>query len=129
MTAHAHPIDDFHPVANRPGTRTRNLVATEHGFTALFVAELWMDDGASIPLHVHPVDEAIVVTEGELTVQVGDATIVADAESIVRIPPDVPHAIRNRGPDQARALAAAAWNRATWFRDGTRYLEGKPRLD
>jgi quercetin dioxygenase-like cupin family protein len=85
-----------------------------------------MDDGAAIPLHTHPVDEAIVVTEGELTVQVGDETIVAEAESVVRIPPDVPHAIRNRGPDQARALAAAAWNRATWFKDATRYLEGKP---
>lgn len=129
MTAHAHPIDDFHVVTNRPGMLTRHLVATEHGFTSLFVAELLMDDGASIPLHTHPVDEAIVVTEGELTVQVGDETVVAEAESVVRIPPDVPHAIRNRGPDQARALAAAAWNRATWFRDATRYLEGKPRMD
>lgn len=129
MTAHAHPVGDFRPVTHRPGMRTRHLIATEHGFTTLFVVELLMDDGASVPLHSHSVDEAVVVTEGELTIQVGDETIVAQAESVVRIPPDVPHAICNRGPEQARALAAAAWNRVTFFEEATRYLEGKPRVD
>lgn len=129
MTAHLQPIGDFHPIPNRPGTRGRNLIATEHGFTSLFVSEFSMDRGASIPLHTHPAEEALVVTEGSLTIQIGDQTVIAEAESVVRIPPGVPHAVRNEGPESVRAFGAAAWNRATWFTEATNYLEGEPRTD
>lgn len=129
MTLHAHPIGDFYHVPNRPGMQTRVLAGTEHGVTSLFVSELVMEEGASIPLHTHLVEEAFVVTEGALTVQVGEETIVAETESVVRVPPGVPHAVRNPGPDQARALGAAAWNRATFFSEATQYLEGTPRVD
>ena len=127
MTAHLQPVNDFHPLQNRPGTLGRNLVATEHGFTSLFVSELLMDEGASIPLHTHPTEEALVVREGSLAVQVGDQTVIADAESVIRIPPGTPHAVLSRGPERARVLGAAAWNRATWFTEATTYLEGEHR--
>ncbi len=123
----AHPIRDFQPVPTRPGTRARDLIATEHGVTSFFVSELLMEEGASVPLHTHPIEEAWVVTEGALTVRMGDETLVIPAESVVRIPPGVPHAVRNAGPVQARALAAAPWNRATFFKEATTYLEGQPR--
>jgi quercetin dioxygenase-like cupin family protein len=129
MTAHLHPIGDLDPIQNRPGTRGRNLVGTEHGFTSLFVSELLMDQGAAIPLHTHPTEEALVVREGTLTVQVGDQTVVAEAQSVVRIPPGVPHAVRNESRGAVRAYGAAAWNRATWFTEATTYLEGKPRTE
>jgi hypothetical protein len=44
-------IDEFHAAPERPGMRTRALIATEHGFTSFFVVEFEMDQGASVPLH------------------------------------------------------------------------------
>ena len=58
-----HSIGEFRSAPNRPGIRTRPLIATEHGFTSFFVAEFEMDEGASVPLHTHPIEEAVVVTE------------------------------------------------------------------
>ena len=129
MTAPVEPVGDFHPIQHRPGIRGRNLIATEHGFTSFFVSELLMDTGASIPLHTHPTEEALLVSEGSLTVRVGDQTVVAEAESVVRIPPGVPHAVRNDGRQSVRAYGAAAWNRATWFTQATTYLEGEARTE
>ena len=48
-------IDEFHPVPERPGMRTRGLMATEHGFTSFFVAEFEMDQGA-VSSAPHPSD-------------------------------------------------------------------------
>jgi quercetin dioxygenase-like cupin family protein len=94
----------------------------------VFVAETEMDAGSSIPLHTHPIEEAWVVTEGELVVRLGDETVVAASGSVVRVAPDVPHAVRNDGPSTARALTAAPWSRASFHTDATTYLEGVPPL-
>src|SRR4249920_2484514 len=99
-----HSIGEFHPVPERPGMRTRALIATEHGFTSFFVGEFEMDQGASVPIHTHPIEEAIVVTDGAVTIQLGEETITAKAGSVVRIPPGVPHALRNRASGAVRAL-------------------------
>src|SRR3954451_25480871 len=98
------PLGPLEDVPNRPGRRARNLVGSEHGFDSHFVAETEMDAGSSIPLHTHPVEEAWVVTDGELIVRVGDETVVVPAGSVVRVPPQVPHAVVNEGPSVARAL-------------------------
>jgi quercetin dioxygenase-like cupin family protein len=122
------PIGPLEDVPNRPGRRARNLVGSEHGFDSVFVAETEMDAGSSIPLHTHPIEEAWVVTEGELVVRLGDENVIVPSGSVVRVPPDVPHAVRNDGPSTARALTAAPWNRATFHTDATTYLEGVPPL-
>ena len=122
-------IGEFHPVPERQGMRTRGLIATEHGFTSCFVVEFEMDQGASVPLHTHPIEEGFVVTEGALTIQLGEEIITATAGSVVRIPPGVPHALLNQAIDSARVLSAAAWNRADFFREATEYLEGVPRKE
>ena len=123
----AHPVDPLQAIETRPGMRGRNLMATEHGFSSFFVAELVFEAGSEIPLHTHPVEEGFVVAEGTLTLRLGDETVVAEAESVVHIPPGVPHAVRNPGPRPARALAGAPWSRATFFSEATTYLEGEPR--
>jgi len=69
------------------------------------------------------------VKEGALTVRIGDQTVIAEAESVVRIPPGVPHAVRNNGSESVHAYGAAAWNRATWFTQATSYLEGEARTE
>jgi quercetin dioxygenase-like cupin family protein len=123
------PVPDLSPVPNRPGMQARTIVGSEQGFSTLFLSEMLMQPGAVIPLHTHPVEEAFVVTAGELAFRLGDATVVATADLVVRIPPGVPHAVRNDSAQPARAYAAAAWDRATWFTRATSYLEGRPRLD
>ena len=123
----AHPLRDFEPVPTRPGTQARDLIATAHGVTSFFLVELRMEQGASVPLHTHPIEEAWVVTSGALTVRIGDETMVAPTESVVRIPPGVPHAVRNDGRAEVRALAGAPHNRATFFTEATTYLEGLAR--
>jgi quercetin dioxygenase-like cupin family protein len=123
-----YPLGPLEDVPNRPGRRSRNLVGSEHGFDSLFVAETEMEEGSSIPLHTHPVEEAWVVTEGQLVVRLGQETVVVPAGCVVRVPPDVPHAVHNEGSAVARALTAAPWDRASFYSTGTTYLEGLPPL-
>ena len=123
-----HPIGPLEDVPNRPGRRSRNLVGSEHGFDSIFVAETEMDVGSSIPLHTHPIEEAWVVTEGQLVVRLGEETVVIPTGCVVRVPPEVPHAVRNEGRTVARALTAAPWDRASFYSAGTTYLEGVPPL-
>jgi len=125
----SHEIGPFEDVPNRPGRRARNLAGSEHGFDSLFITESEMDAGSSIPLHTHPIEEAWVVTEGALMVNVGDETVVVVAGSVVRVAPNVPHAVRNEGPATVRALTAAPWARSSFYSDATTYLEGSPRVD
>jgi quercetin dioxygenase-like cupin family protein len=124
-----HHLGAIKDIPHRPGMRGRNLIGSEHGVSSLFVGELEMDHGSSIPLHTHPTEEIFVVTEGTLTMRLGDETVSAGPESVVCIPAGVPHAVINEAPEPARALTAGAWNRATWFSEGTTYLEGVPRGD
>jgi quercetin dioxygenase-like cupin family protein len=60
----AHPLRDFQPIPTRPGQHARDLIGTEHGVTSFFVTELRMEEGDSVPLHTHPIEEAWVVTNG-----------------------------------------------------------------
>jgi quercetin dioxygenase-like cupin family protein len=129
MTLHVHNTAPARDIPHRPGMRGRDLMATEHGVTSLFLSELFMDHGSSIPLHSHPTEEVFFVAKGELVMQIGDETVFAGVESVVCIPAGAPHAVLNQGADTAHALTAGAWNRATWFKDGTTYLEGIPRTD
>jgi mannose-6-phosphate isomerase-like protein (cupin superfamily) len=129
MSQQVHDASHVHDIPNRPGMRGRNLIATEHGVTSLFVAELFMDHGSFIPLHTHITDEVFFVAEGELVMVIGEERVVAQAESVVRIEAGVPHGVRNEAAGTAHALTAAAWNRATFLGEATTYLEGLPRSD
>ena len=119
------PLED---VPNRPGRRSRDLAGSEHGFDSIFIAETEMDMGSSIPLHTHPIEEAWVVTDGQLVVRLGEETFVVPTGCVVRVPPNVPHAVRNEGSSVARALTAAPWDRASFYSKGTTYLEGTPPI-
>jgi len=124
-----HPLGSYEDVPDRPGRRARNLAGSEHGFDSLFVTENEMDAGSSIPLHTHSVEEAWVVTAGELTVRIGDEQLVVPSGHVVRVPPNVPHAVENKGTATARAITTAPWDRATFYADATTYLEGVARSD
>ena len=115
-------IHDFNDVPNRPGRRARDLAGSIHGFDTIFVTENEMDQGSEIPLHTHPVEEAWVMLEGELVLRLGDETVVVPAGSVARVPPGVPHAVKNENEATARAITAAPWNRETFYAEATTYL-------
>ncbi len=52
-------------------------------------------DGA--PLHVHPVDEAILVEGGRMEVRIGEAVYQVGPEGVAFIPRGLPHAWRSVG--------------------------------
>ena len=114
-------------VPSRPGLQARTIVGDAQGYTTLFLSEMLMQPGAAIPLHTHPTEEAFVVTDGQLAFVLGDQKLTCAAEAVVRVPPHVPHAVHNASEHPARAYAAAAWPRSTWFTQATTYLEGLPR--
>lgn len=122
-----YPHGDLTPVPTRPGISARSLAGPAHGVTSFFIQENLMEEGAYIPLHTHPVDEVVIVAEGDLTVEAGDETRVVSGGHTVVVPPGTPRRLTNRGPAPVRMLAAAAWNHATFYRDGSTYLEGAPR--
>ena len=123
------PIGGFNDVPNRPGRRARDWAGSDHGFDSVFITGNEMEHGSVIPLHTHPVEEAWVILEGELAIRVGDETIIVPAGSVARVPPGVPHAVRNDGPILVRAITAAPWSRATFFTEATNYLEGIAPVD
>jgi quercetin dioxygenase-like cupin family protein len=105
----------------------RSFIGPADGVRELFLEELTFHQGAAIPLHQHPIVESFVVLEGSLTFRLGDETLVVGPDNSVTIPPNTPHAVVNVEGQDARALSAAPWDHATFFREVTTYLEGEPR--
>ena len=121
------PHGEFAPAPNRPGVGARVLAGPEMAVTSFFLVEDEMAPGASIPLHWHPVEEVLAVTAGELTVTLGAETHVVSAGNTVVVSPRTPHRLENRGTVPLRFLAAAPWDRTTFYRDASTYLEGVSR--
>lgn len=77
-----------------PGCRLR----TPYGQN-LMLSYLEMDEGAEIPLHHHPHEQAGMLLKGKLQLTIGDETRTVEAGSMFIIPPNVPHrAIAADGP-------------------------------
>ena len=101
-----YPHGDYRDVPTRPGIRARSLVGPQHGITDFFLHENWLEEGAAIPLHTHPVDEVVIVAEGVLTVEAGGETqAVGGGHTVVdpardAAPPEQPQ--RRRRPHAGR---------------------------
>lgn len=68
--------------------------------------QLWSEiacyePGQSTVMHSHPKEEeAIFVLEGTATMSIGGHEVVVPAGAIVKFPNNVPHDVRNLGPDR-----------------------------
>jgi quercetin dioxygenase-like cupin family protein len=68
--------------------------------------QLWSEiacyePGQSTVMHSHPrEEEAIYVLEGTATMRIADEDVVVPAGAIVQFPANVPHDVRNVGPDR-----------------------------
>lgn len=88
-----------------PGGRAESLVdllaLQAHGIASRVIARstggnvtlFTMDAGEELSEHITPFDAVAVVLDGRLRIQVGDATSVAVAGQVVRMPASVPHAV------------------------------------
>ena len=77
-----------------PGCRLR----TPYGQN-IMLSYLQMDEGAEVPLHNHPHEQAGMLVQGRLQLTIGEETRVVEAGSLFIIPPNTPHrAVAIGGP-------------------------------
>ena len=77
-----------------PGCRMR----TPHGQNVM-LSYLEMEDGAEVPLHHHPHEQAGMLIKGQVQLTIGEETRICEAGSLFIIPPNVPHrAVAVNGP-------------------------------
>lgn len=105
----------------RPGIRGQFLAHKDLGSTGVSLLVNNVGPGAQAPLHVHTVEETMLVLEGTIWAQVGDQRYTVSADHTVVIPPHTPHSWGNAGTGVAKLLWAFAGPDP--FSDAT-YLEG-----
>jgi len=79
-------IDSIKPLEVVPGCRLR----TPYGEN-LMLSYLEMDEGAVIPLHDHPHEQAGILLKGRMELTIGDEVRIVEAGSMFIIPPNTPH--------------------------------------
>jgi len=107
----------------RQGIRGQFLAHKDLGATGVSLLTNTVEPGAAAPLHLHTVEETMLVLEGTVWVQVGAERFTLGPHHTVIIPPETPHAWGNAGEGVAKLLWAFAGPDP--FRDTT-YLEGTP---
>lgn len=87
-------IESIPEIEPAPGCKLR----TPYGEN-LMLSQVTMDEGAIIPLHSHPHEQAGVLLSGSLEFQIGDETRIVKPGELYIIPPNVEHkAVAIGGP-------------------------------
>lgn len=87
-------IEKIPPLKLLPGCRLR----TPHGKNVM-LSYLEMDEGAEVPLHNHPHEQAGMLLQGKLQLTIGDETRIVEPGAMFIIPSNVPHkAVAVSGP-------------------------------
>lgn len=81
----------------RPGVESRMLVSAQNGATALCLFEQWVAPGQGAPTHHHPVEEVLMVREGEADMWIEDDHITVTSGQSLIIPAQRKHGFRNSG--------------------------------
>src|SRR5512147_1838994 len=92
--------------------RIRNYLADEDlGAKHCSAHENVLKPGAEVPAHLHGVEEVIVCLEGEAECTLGDGQPAKyQAGSVVIIPANTPHVMRNTGQSNLRQICFFAGN-------------------
>ena len=88
-----------------PGVDRWALVDGTKGAKSLSVGDVVLQGGGTVPNHIHPTEEAMVIVEGRLDAVLGDETIPVSAGQIVLAPAGVRHGFVNRSGAPARVMA------------------------
>lgn len=81
------------PLELLPGCRLR----TPYGQN-IMMSYLEMDEGAEVPLHHHPHEQAGMLLQGKLELTIGDEIRAVEAGAMFIIPPNTPHRARALSP-------------------------------
>lgn len=118
------PFDESDPDDFRPSSRWAVLVdpdvAAGHVDDITLIVE-HIAPGDRIPLHLHPINEVIVILEGDAEVTLGEATERVTPGSVVFIPAGTPHRTVNAGASPVRIYAMFPSEQI-----GIEYLERNP---
>ena len=107
----------------RPGIRGQFLSHKDLGARGVSLLTNTVEPGAEAPLHMHTVEETMLVLAGTVWVQVGAERYTVGPHHTVIIPAHTPHAWGNAGETVAKLLWAFAGPDP--FADAT-YFEGVP---
>jgi quercetin dioxygenase-like cupin family protein len=119
------PFDEGDPDDYRPRSHWVLLVDPDVGAgphvddITLIVEEI--APGDRIPLHTHPINELIVILQGNPEVTLGDDTREVDPGAVVFIPAGTTHGTRNRSTSPVRLHAMFPSEQI-----GIQYLERNP---
>ena len=86
------PAEDW-----RPGVQTRMLISALNGSSQLCLFEQWVSPGNGAPTHSHPVEEVLMVREGEAEIWLGDERAIVKAGQSLIVPAGRMHGFRNSG--------------------------------
>jgi quercetin dioxygenase-like cupin family protein len=87
-------IESFPAIEVLPGVRIRAPFGKN-----LMLSYLEMEDGAVVPLHHHPHEQAGILLKGKLELTIGGEVRIVEAGSLFLIPPNVVHkAVAVGGP-------------------------------
>ena len=96
---------DREPDAIRPGVDSWLHVNGELGAQSLMVASHSFAPESRVLPHVHSVEEAMVVLEGELEAVLGDEVVTVRSGQTVLAPAGTRHGFVNRSRTRARLMA------------------------
>lgn len=89
------------------GTRAsrKTLIDGESGSESLTVGDLTLKPTGTVPTHIHPTEEAMVILCGTLDAVLGNETVEVQEGDIVLAPAGVKHGFVNRSEKSARIMA------------------------
>ncbi len=85
----------------------QRLVDRSAGSQAFTVLVNIASAGQAVPAHVHDVEEALIVVDGEIRASLDGVEVTAAAGDVVIVPPGIRHAFSHHGrtSDPARVIA------------------------
>ena len=96
------------PEAWRAGVETRMLVSAQNGAAQLCLFEQWVGPGNGAPTHRHPVEEVLMVREGQADMWIDDNHMTVTAGQSLIIPAGKRHGFRNSGEGTLHLQAVLA---------------------
>lgn len=99
-------LADIQATSAFPGVSHRLAVGKAAGATGIQMGELALEPGASIPVHHHDVDDAMMVISGRGRCRLGTEEIVLEPGVTLVAPAGMPHGVRNDGTTILRIVFA-----------------------
>ena len=93
------------PQESFPGIDRWTHVNGEMGAESLSVMDLHMSAEATVPTHIHPTEEAMVMVEGQLEAIIGDKVVTVYQGQTILASAGVKHGLTNKSGAKARLMA------------------------